>query len=548
MKATLYYIPHFSLMHMQVIGKGTWIDLVGYRVIEREKSLGRSLNLIRVESGIGASGIPHVGSLADAARAAAVKLALENLGYRSEFIAFSDDLDGLRKVPYGLPDWLSEYLAYPVSSIPDPYKCHESYGAHMSSILMDAMDRCGIQYTFMSGRDAYRRGLYNKQITKILENVDVIGKAIETITGQTKFQEQLPYFPICENCGRIYLARAIKYDKVSQKVIYRCEGAEIRKKFIQGCGHEGEVKVADGLGKLAWKVEFAARWSALDIRYEAYGKDIADSVKVNDWVSDNILNYPHPYHVRYEMFLDKAGKKISKSAGNVFTPQTWLKYGTPQSLLLLLYKRIAGTRALSITDIPSYMDEVDQLEKLYFSKREPSNMKEVKSRGLYEYINLLHPADKPSQHIPYSLLVQLCSVAPEGKEVEYVEEKLRQYGMIKAAEEKLKRKIQLALNWSRDLQAIERKTINLNEMERQLVTEFVDSLGTRDPKQIQYSVFEIARKHSVEPKDLFRLLYMILLGTESGPRLGPYLIDLGIEKAKQTLLSSICQLESSEQK
>jgi len=120
--------------------------------------------------------------------------------------------------------------------------------------------------------------------------------------------------------------------------------------------------------------------------------------------------------------------------------------------------------------------------------------------------------------------------------------------MIKAAEEKLKRKIQLALNWSRDLQAIERKTIDLNKMERQLVTEFVDSLSTRDPKQIQYPVFEIARKHSVEPKDLFRLLYMILLGTESGPRLGPYLIDLGIEKAKQTLLSSICEQESSGQK
>ncbi|MGQ9781980.1 MAG: lysine--tRNA ligase [Nitrososphaeria archaeon] len=532
---------------MEIVGKGTWIDLVGHRVVEREKSLGRSLNLIRVESGIGASGIPHVGSLADAARAAAVKLALENLGYRSEFIAFSDDLDGLRKVPYGLPEWLSEYLAFPVSSIPDPYKCHESYGAHMSSILMDAMDRCGIQYTFMSGLEAYKRGIYNSQIAKILENVDVIGKAIEKITGQTKFEEQLPYFPICENCGRIYLPKAREYDRVSRKVIYRCEGAEIRKKFIQGCGHEGEVRVTDGCGKLAWKVEFAARWAALDIRYEAYGKDIADSVKVNDWVSDNVLNYPHPYHVRYEMFLDKGGKKISKSAGNVFTPQTWLRYGTPQSLLLLLYKRIAGTRALSVSDIPGYMDEVDKLEQLYFTKKGSTDMKEVKARGLYEYINLLRPADKPSQHVPYSLLVQLCSVAPEGREIEYVENKLRQYGMINVAEEKLKKKIELALNWSKDMQTIERKTLRLNEKEKQLVTEFVDSLSSQDPKQIQYAIFEIARKHSVEPKDFFKLLYMILLGTESGPRLGPYLVDLGVEKARQTLLSSVTTQDSIRQ-
>lgn len=524
---------------MNIIGKGTWIDLVGNRVIEREKSLNRPLGNICVESGLGASGIPHVGSLADAARAAAVQLALQNLGYKSEFIAFSDDMDGLRKVPYGLPDWLNNYLAFPVSTIPDPYKCHESYGAHMSSMLMDAMDKCGIRYTFMSGHDTYKKGVYNSQIIKILEKVDSIGKAIEEITGQTKFEGQLPYFPICEKCNRIYLPKALEYDKESQKVIYKCEGAEIRKRFIQGCGHEGEVKVTEAMGKLAWKVEFAARWAALDIRYEAYGKDIADSVKVNDWVADNILNYPHPFHVRYEMFLDKGGKKISKSAGNVFTPQTWLEYGTTQSLLLLLYKRIVGTRALSVSDIPTYMDEVDQLEQFYFSKKESDDMKDVKIKGLYEYINLLRPPEKPPQHVPYSLLVQLCAVAPEGKEIEYVSNKLKQYGMVKEVDQGLAQKIGMALKWSKEMQAVERKKVLLNEREKQLVNEFQESLNTQDPKQIQFTVFEIARKHLLEPKDFFKLLYRILLGTESGPRLGPYLVDLGIDKARTILLSTL---------
>jgi len=524
---------------MNIIGKGTWIDLVGNRVIEREKSLNRPLGNIRVESGLGASGIPHVGSLADAARAAAVQLALQNLGYKSEFIAFSDDMDGLRKVPYGLPDWLNNYLAFPVSTIPDPYKCHESYGAHMSSMLMDAMDKCGIRYTFMSGHDTYKRGVYNSQIIKILEKVDSIGKAIEEITGQTKFEGQLPYFPICEKCNRIYLPKALEYDKESQKVIYKCEGAEIRKRFIQGCGHEGEVKVTEARGKLAWKVEFAARWAALDIRYEAYGKDIADSVKVNDWVADNILNYPHPFHVRYEMFLDKGGKKISKSAGNVFTPQTWLEYGTTQSLLLLLYKRIVGTRALSVSDIPTYMDEVDQLEQFYFSKKESDDMKDVKTKGLYEYINLLRPPAKPPQHVPYSLLVQLCAVAPEGKEIEYVSNKLKQYGMVKEVDQGLAQKIGMALKWSKEMQAVERKKVFLNDSEKQLVNEFQESLNTQDPKQIQFTVFEVARKHMLEPKDFFKLLYRILLGTESGPRLGPYLVDLGIDKARTILLSTL---------
>ncbi|MEM1985587.1 MAG: lysine--tRNA ligase [Nitrososphaeria archaeon] len=523
---------------MQIIGKGTWIDLVAYKVIEREKSLGRSLDLIRVESGLGASGIPHIGSLADAARAAAVKLALENLGYKSEFIAFSDDMDGLRKVPHGLPEWLNDYLAYPVSSIPDPFKCHESYGTHMSSMLIDAMEKCGIEFKFMSGRDAYKRGLYTKQAVKILENWEKIGQAIEEITGQTKFKSQLPYFPICENCHRIYLARATLYDKNVQKVVYKCEGTEIRKKFIKGCGYEGETKIDKDQGKLAWKVEFAARWASLDIRYEAYGKDIADSVKVNDWVADNILDFPHPYHVRYEMFLDKGGKKISKSAGNVFTPQTWLRYGTPQSLLLLLYKRIVGTRTLSIEDIPNYMDEVDQIEEIYFSKKEPSSMWEIKLRGLYEYINLLKPPEKPSKHIPYSLLVQLGAIAPEGKEVEYVVNKLKQYGMIKEADEKVIQRIKLAINWAKEMHEVKREKIQLNEKEKQMIKELISTL-TNDPKESQQAIFQTAKKYEVEPKDFFKTLYKILLGTESGPRLGPYIVDIGLEKARTILAQAI---------
>ncbi|MEM3385128.1 MAG: lysine--tRNA ligase, partial [Nitrososphaeria archaeon] len=284
--------------------------------------------------------------------------------------------------------------------------------------------------------------------------------------------------------------------------------------------------------------EFAARWASLDIRYEAYGKDIADSVKVNDWVADNILDFPHPYHVRYEMFLDKGGKKISKSAGNVFTPQTWLRYGTPQSLLLLLYKRIVGTRTLSIEDIPNYMDEVDQIEEIYFSKKEPSSMWEIKLRGLYEYINLLKPPEKPSKHIPYSLLVQLGAIAPEGKEVEYVVNKLKQYGMIKEADEKVIQRIKLAINWAKEMHEVKREKIQLNEKEKQMIKELISTL-TNDPKESQQAIFQTAKKYEVEPKDFFKTLYKILLGTESGPRLGPYIVDIGLEKARTILAQAI---------
>ena len=143
----------------EIIGKGTWIDKLASELLEREKTLGRSLDVLKVESGLGASGVPHIGSLGDAVRAYGVKLALENLGYKSELIAYSDDLDGLRKIPAGFPDSLEEHLAKPVSLIPDPYGCHDSYGMHMSSILLDGLDKVGIKYQFKRAIDSFKQGL-----------------------------------------------------------------------------------------------------------------------------------------------------------------------------------------------------------------------------------------------------------------------------------------------------------------------------------------------------------------------------------------------------
>ena len=186
--------------------------------------------------------------------------------------------------------------------------------------------------------------------------------------------------------------------------------------LFKGCGHKGVSRIGIDLGKLAWKVEFAARWAAYDIRFEAYGKDIMDSVHVNDWVAENILGYAPPHHVKYEMFLDRRGKKISKSLGNVITSQRWLKYGTKQSLLLLLYKRITGARELGFEDIPSLMDEYHELEVEYFADGGSGNAaKDAKMRGLYEYVNLLKVPSAPSQHVKYMLLVELARIFVEDR-------------------------------------------------------------------------------------------------------------------------------------
>ena len=181
----------------KIIGKGTWIDKLAYEMVEREDTLGRSKDLLRVESGLGASGIPHLGSLGDAVRAFGVKLALENLGYKSELIAYSDDLDGLRKVPEDIPGSLEEHLGKPVSTIPDPFGCHDSYGMHMSSLLLDGLDNLGIKYRFERAVDTYKKGVLKDQIHTILVNSKKIGEKIAELVGQEKFQNYLPYFPVC---------------------------------------------------------------------------------------------------------------------------------------------------------------------------------------------------------------------------------------------------------------------------------------------------------------------------------------------------------------
>lgn len=533
-----------------VIGKGTWLDKVADMLVKREKKLGRKLDLIRVESGLGASGIPHIGSMGDAVRAYGIALALQNMGYKAELIAYSDDMDGLRKIPAGLPEWLKDHIARPVSEIPDPFGtsgCHLSYGAHMSSLLLDGLDRAGIKYRFQSGRDAYKSGKLVTQINKILQNSEKLGKKIAETVGQDKYVSVLPYFPVCSNCGRLYTAAADKYLPDEKKVTYICKGSRIGKNTVPGCGHSGEADITKGEGKLAWKVEFAARWQAFDVRFEAYGKDIMDSVRVNDWVCDEILGYPHPLHVKYEMFLDKSGKKISKSAGNVLTPQMWLRYGTPESILLLLFKRIAGTHHVGLEDVPSLMDEYDLYEDLYFGKvKEDNPAKLTKIKGIYEYINKLDPPKHPSPHALYRFLAQQASIYPAGPDrLEKVFLRLVKYGMAKEKSDVLMRKIQLAANWADDNASgrDEKFDVRLTDVQRKAITELLDVLGefaglletTENAKALQSRVFDIARTNNLEPKEMFTLLYRMFLNADRGPRIGNYFLDLGFERSSSVL-------------
>jgi lysyl-tRNA synthetase class 1 len=518
--------------------------MMAKKVIDRERKLGRNMDKVRTEMGLGASGFPHIGSLGDAARSYAVTLALKGLGFNSELVAYCDDKDGLRKVPAGLSKDLEKYLGYPVSSIPDPFGCHESYGKHMSSLLLISLDRCGIEYKYFSAKEVYEKGLLLNEIRTILSHAKEVGEIVKEEVGQERYTEVLPFFPVCSNCGRIYTTKAYKFEPETDKVIYKCEGLEIRGKLIEGCKHEGEADITKGEGKLTWKGEFAARWKALDIRFEAYGKDIADSVKINDRICREVLCFEPPSHAKYEMFLDKGGKKISKSAGNVFTPQVWFRYGSPQSLLLLMLKRFVGTRTLDISDIPAYMNELDYLEDIYFGKKQAGDKEKSKLHGLFEYCYVMKPPTKPSVHVPYNLMAFLVKMAPKECLEDYVVEKLQSYGYLQrnqALDADLKQRIEYALNWIGDFEEIKETVVTLTSEEKKAITELIAKLESEnEPDKIQNAIFNAAKSNGIQPSGFFKTLYNILMGAPQGPRLGPYVLAMG----KQNVIAALQRVAS----
>ena len=524
----------------EVIGRGTWIDKFALKVVDRKDNLkGKHPSIIRTESGLGASGFPHIGSFADASRAYGFKLALEDLGRDSEFIAFADDMDGLRKVPAGTPPELKEHLGKPVSTIPDLWGCHDSYGQHMSSLLIDALTNAGIEFTPMSARELYTTGKMAPQVMKLLANAKLAGEIIRETTGSEKYIDQIPYHAICQQCGKIYATKAKTFDVEKGKVEYICEGEEIKGKMLKGCNYHGWSDISKGEGKLTWKVEFAARWDLLQIDFEAYGKDILESVKCNDRICKEIFNYESPTHARYEMFLDKGGTKISKSKGNVFTPQDWFKYGSSQSLALLTYKRMKGARTLSVVDIPIYMSEIDYLEDVYFGRIKEKNQARKRSlTGLYEYCWHLKPPKKPAIHIPYNLLVNLISVAPDTAREEFIESRLSSYGYLKEdmSLNEIAEKITYASNWVNDFKSLEENIIVLSNEQKvaikMLIERFEDII---DAESIQTAIFETAKANQIKPRDFFKILYQILLNSNRGPKLGPYISTMGVKNVIKSL-------------
>ncbi|MBI4015237.1 MAG: lysine--tRNA ligase [Candidatus Aenigmarchaeota archaeon] len=511
-----------------------WADKAAEEIIEKEEKLKR-VKSYRTEMGIGASGIPHIGSVGDGVRSFVVHLALKERGAKSEFIAFSDDRDGLRKVPSGFPDILEKEIGIPVSHIPDPFGCHKSYAEHMSSLLMDAYEKLGIDFVFRSADKEYAKGTLDKEIVDILKNWKMAGEIIKKLTGQEKFELQLPFLPICSQCGNVCTTRAVSFD--GKKVTYKCdveyEGKNSgtgKKILVKGCGFEGTEGIREG--KLAWKVDFAARWRALKINYEAYGKDISDSVRVNDAICKEILQWEPPVHSFYELFTERGGEKISKSSGNVFTPQLWLKYASPESMKLVYLKKLGKSRVIDLDAIPAYEEEVDELAGIYFGKKLIENKTDLAhARRLFEFIHFLKPPKKFQPIVQYSTIINIARPVPE---FSVVWKEMEKTGHIGGNKKVLEERIGRVIEWIKDTGG-EVEVASVPENQKAFLQKLASELGKDwTEEKLQNRIFELS-KESGNPREFFRSAYMSITGKEAGPKLSTLILALGKDKIAEKL-------------
>ena len=175
------------------------------------------------------------------------------------------------------------------------------------------------------------------------------------------------------------------------------------------------------------------------------------------------------------------------------------------------------------------MNELDELEDVFLGKKKVSDEKDrAKLVGLYKYCWGLKPPTEPSAHVPYNLLVYLAMIAPKESKEDYIKKKLRAYRYIKDSSEVEESRIQYALNWVEEFEGVEKVNIRLNKKEIETIGEFIEILEVEEnADKIQGAIFQTARKHGLKPKDFFSILYQALIGIPKGPKLGPYIVDIG---------------------
>ncbi len=491
-----------------------WPFREALKLVKRFEKGSPERGYVLFETGYGASGLPHIGTFSEVARTTMVRNAFEQLtGMPTKLVCFSDDMDGLRKVPDNIPnrDMVAQYLGKPLTSIPDPFGEFDSFGAHNNARLKNFLDAFGFDYDFVSSTECYTSGRFDKALLKILEDYERVTNVILPTLGEDRRKTYSPFLPICPKTGVVLQVPLKGFDAAAGTITF--EDSE---------GEEQTTPVTGGTCKLQWKVDWAMRWYALEVDYEMAGKDLIESVKLSSVIC-KILGGRAPEGFIYELFLDENGEKISKSKGNGIGLEEWLRYASTESLSFYLYQNPTRSKRLYFDVIPKAVDEYYTFVTRYHDQ-EPA--KQIENPAYHIHGGQVPKVDMP---ISFSLLLNLVGTA-QTHEKDMLWGFVGNYlkGATPENPPELDRLMDSAIRYYEDFIAPTKKMRAPTEKEKVALQELLGALEKFpedvEAEEIQTLIYNIGKKQDYENlRDWFKALYEILLGQSQGPRMGTFI-------------------------
>ena len=480
------------------------------------------------QCGFGASGLPHMGTFGEAARPTMVRNAFRALtedAIPSKLIVFSDDMDGLRKIPDNVPnrEMLEEDRDKPVSRVRDPFGEYESFAAHNNARLRAFLDGFGFDYEFMSSTACYTGGRFDEVLLRFLERFDAIQAIMLPTLGEERRATYSPFLPISPKTGRVLQVPTLERDLAKGTIVFADEDGTLT-----------EVPVTGGHVKLQWRPDWAARWTALEVDFEASGKDLIDSVRVSDKLTKVLGGVP-PQAFHFELFMDENNQKISKSKGNGLTMEEWLRYGAPESLAYYMFQSPKSAKKLYFDVIPKATDEyLQQLDAFNRKKAEGGNETDVNNPAWHVHMGQPPAAGSP---VSFSLMLNLVSAANASSK-DILWGFLSRYipGATPQTQPLLDRLAGYAMNYYEDFVRPTKRFRAPTDQERVAMEDLLLRLkalpaGCQDAELIQNEVYEAGKGGGFEPlRAWFQALYEVLLGQSQGPRFGSFAAIFGLDR------------------
>ena len=491
------------------------------RILKRFQNKPPEKGYVLFETGYGPSGLPHIGTFGEVARTTMIMRAFQELSdLPTRLVCFSDDLDGMRKVPSNVPnpEKLVEHLQRPLTSVPDPFEEYESFGHHNNAMLRRFLDTFGFEYDFISATEFYQSGQFDQVLLRAVEKYDDIMKVMLASLREERQKTYSIFLPIHPETGRVLYVPMKSVDAQNGTITFDTEE-----------GEEMTLPVTGGNVKLQWKPDFGARWAALGVDFEMYGKDHSTNTPIYDKIC-RILGHPAPEHFSYELFLDENGQKISKTSGNGVSIDEWLTYASTESLSYFMYLKPKTAKRMHFDVIPKAVDEYHQQLRAYEGQDDKARLNNP--------VWHIHGGDVPVSKmvVSFSMLLNLASVSG-------ADDKDQLWGFIKryAPEASAETHADLdaaagfAVRYYNDFVKPAKVYRAPTDLEREALIALRDGLKAWDQgldgDALQSLVFACGRERFDPMRDWFKALYEVLLGASQGPRFGGFIALLGIEES-----------------